>query len=58
MQYIKKEDKMKQRNINSLLQDQGLINLSTRTPKSTKKKLKNRNGKKARTLLKSQLGNY
>ena len=45
---------MKDRNFNRVLQDRGEINLSTRSPKSTKKKLKNRNSKKSYRLLKEQ----
>ena len=49
---------MKLRNINSLLQDRGEINLNTRSPKSTRKKLKNRNGKLAKCSLRKQLNEY
>ena len=49
---------IKSRNINMLLQDRGEINLNTRTPKSTRKKLKNRNGKLAKRALKQQISEF
>jgi len=49
---------MKLRNINTLLQAKGEINLTTRSSKSTRKKLKNRNGKLAKRSLRKQLNDY
>jgi len=49
---------MKLRNFNTLLQAKGEINLCTRSPKSTRKKLKSRNGKLATRALRKQLNDY
>jgi len=49
---------IKLRNGHNLLQDRGEINLQTRTPKSTRKKLKSRNGKLAKRFLKRQMSEY
>jgi len=48
----------KNRNGNTLLQHRGEISLQTRTPKSTRKKMKSRNGKLSKRFLKRQMSEY